>query len=166
MYGWIGSSLNKYSHFCLASVTRCSLLINTWPGLTKPILLPMTGSPIFLTQIQSYIHDCTIRFSVSDLACDNYWSANSWPLAICIGSLRSCWHHGWPVVSFVRLSSLMVLDKDLWCSFANISSHRCQAYFTLTPSQYILFQVYPCLPASLSMVRIAWYSGARVMILS
>ena len=54
----------------------------------------------------------------------------------------------------VCLSSLVVLDKDLWCRFTIILeyfkpsvAHKL-AYFTLTPSQFILFKVYPCPPTA------------------
>jgi len=89
------------------------------------------------------------------------------PLAIHTSSVGPSWHHGRPVVSCVFLS-IVVLDKDLLCSFVVISvcfkpsvAHNL-AYFTLTPSQFIIFKVYPLPLAS----PITTHSEARLIQLS
>ena len=121
--------------------------------VTERVLSPMIGSPIFHTKLLECIirSQCQTWPVITGLLLLTAFFA---PLAIRRSSLEYSWCHGRPIVSCVCLSSLVVLDKDLWCWFAIISdcfkpslAHN-QAYFTLTPSQFILFKVYPCPPTT------------------
>jgi len=60
------------------------------------------------------LHEYTIRFQYQ-----TYWSAAFLVLlAICTGNLRPSLCYGLPIVGCMCLSSLLVLDNNLWCSFA------------------------------------------------
>ena len=88
-----------------------------WMGLTKKVLLPMTGSPTF-SQIQSYMNallDFNVRHNLSASA--GYFFLALWRSVQAVWEYS--WHHGRPVVSYV--CSLVVLNIDLWYWFAIIS---------------------------------------------
>jgi len=115
----------------------------------KKGLIAHNRKPNFFTQIQSYMNallDFNVRHGLWLLVCF-CWLLILGPLAIRTSSPEYSWCHGRPVVSCVCLSSLVVLDKDLWCWFA-IIFRMFQAisgpyFFTLTPSQFISFKTLP-----------------------
>jgi len=89
------------------------------------------------------------------------------PLVVCTSSLGLSWCQWQPAVSCLFLWSLVVLDNDLWCSFAASCIRITRPIIPLhLPNQFCVKCILSRLPLPPTtmhiMIRLAWYCWAKV----